>query len=143
MKKQVIGFTSVVGDLLHPGHLKMIEECKKQCDHLIVGFIVDPTDRSFKNEPVQSTFERYYSLRSNKHIDEIVPINDEEDLWLALSILNIDVRFVGNEYQKTEFTGKTLCELRGIKIIYNEVRLHGLSSSKLRERIFLAEEKNR
>ena len=33
----IIGFTSVVGDLLHAGHCLMLEECKRYCDYLYVG----------------------------------------------------------------------------------------------------------
>lgn len=58
-KKIVIGFTSVVGDLLHAGHCLMLDECKRYCDYLYCGIIVDPTtDRPEKNKPVQSMFER-------------------------------------------------------------------------------------
>ena len=41
----VIGFTSVVGDLFHAGHIRMIEECKEHCDYLIVGVTNDSFDR--------------------------------------------------------------------------------------------------
>ena len=41
----VIGFTSVVGDLLHPGHIAMIQECADKCDYLIVGLIKEYRER--------------------------------------------------------------------------------------------------
>ena len=34
---RVIGFTSGYFDIMHPGHVMMLEECKQYCDHLIVG----------------------------------------------------------------------------------------------------------
>ena len=58
----VIGFTSVVGDLFHSGHIRMIEECKEHCDYLIVGLICDPSDRKEKNKPIESVYERYYRI---------------------------------------------------------------------------------
>jgi len=131
----VIGFTSVVGDLLHAGHALMLDECKAHCDYLFVGIISDPTtDRPEKNKPIQSLYERYTQLVSHRAVDEVVPLESEADLELALSSLPIDIRFVGEDYFGKEFTGKRICEERGIRIFYNN-RLHGLSSSELRRRV--------
>lgn len=131
----VIGFTSVVGDLLHAGHCLMLEECKRHCDFLYCGLITDPTlDRPEKNKPVQSMFERYEQLKSNRNIDEIIPLSGEADLELALKSLPINIRFVGEDYKNKDFTGKDICEKRGIQIFYNN-RAHGLSSTELRARI--------
>lgn len=131
----VIGFTSVVGDLLHAGHALMLEECKRHCDYLYVGIIADPTtDRPEKNKPIQSLFERYVQLVSHKAVDEVIPLGGEADLDLALRSLPIDIRFVGEDYIGKDFTGKTTCEERRIKIFYNN-RSHGLSSTELRKRV--------
>lgn len=131
----VIGFTSVVGDFLHAGHIMMLDECKQYCDYLYVGLIVDPTrDRPDKNKPIQSMFERYIQLSSHRSVDEVIPLDGEKDLELAIASLPINVRFVGEDYFNTEFTGKKLCEELGIKIIYN-TRKHGLSSTQLRLRV--------
>ena len=55
----MIGFTAGSFDLLHAGHVLMLEEAKGVCDHLIVGLHVDPSlERSNKNKPVQSLIER-------------------------------------------------------------------------------------
>ena len=137
-----IGFTSVVGDLLHPGHIAMIQECAEQCDYLIVGLICDPTDRPYKNEPVESVFERWVRLAHCDGVDEVIPMQGEKDLALALQILDYDVRFVGEEYRHKDFTGKDICEERGIPIVYNR-RGHELSSTNLRKRIYHAEERAR
>lgn len=135
MRDKIIGFTSVVGDLLHAGHALMLDECKQYCDFLYVGIIDDPTkDRPFKNKPVQSLFERYVQVASHRAVDEVVPLDGEADLDLALRSLPIDVRFVGADYIGQDFTGKGTCEALGIKIIYNR-RDHGLSSTELRGRV--------
>jgi glycerol-3-phosphate cytidylyltransferase len=47
-----VGITFSSFDLLHAGHIKMLEEAKRQCDYLIVGLQTDPTiDRPEKNKP--------------------------------------------------------------------------------------------
>ena len=71
-------------------------------------------------------------------VDEVIPLEGEEDLALALEMLDYDVRFVGEEYRDKPFTGRNICERRGIPIVYNR-RDHGLSSASLRDRIFEAQ----
>lgn len=135
MEDKIIGFTSVVGDFLHAGHSLMLDECKRYCDYLYVGLIDDPTkDRPQKNKPVQSLFERYIQVASHRAVDEVIPLDGEADLELAIRSLPIDIRFVGEDYIGKDFTGKGACEELGIRIIYNK-RKHGLSSTELRERI--------
>ena len=134
-KETIIGFTSVVGDMLHAGHVIMLDECKLHCDYLFVGIIVDPTtDRSFKNKPVQSMFERYSQVVSHRAVDEVIPLDNEADLLLAIKTLPMDIRFVGEDYIGRDFTGKQECIDFGIKIVYNK-RRHNLSSTELRRRV--------
>jgi len=50
-----VGITFSTFDLFHAGHVKMLEEAKRQCDYLIVGLQLDPSiDRPEKNGPSQS-----------------------------------------------------------------------------------------
>lgn len=131
----IIGFTSVVGDFMHAGHALMLDECKRHCDYLYVGLIDDPTkDRPEKNKPIQSMFERYTQLVAHRAVDEVVPLDGEKDLELALRSLPIDIRFVGEDYKGKVFTGLQTCQELGIQIYYNR-RAHGLSSTELRGRI--------
>ena len=82
MEKQLkIGITFSAFDLLHAGHIKMLEEAKSKCDYLICGLQTDPTlDRPSKNKPVQTVVERYLQLRACKYVDEIIPYATEQDL---------------------------------------------------------------
>ena len=55
-----VGITFSTFDLLRAGHVKMLEEAKRQCDYLIVGLQLDPSiDSPEKNSPLQSIIERY------------------------------------------------------------------------------------
>ena len=131
----VVGFTCSAFDLFHAGHVAMLAECKQHCDYLIVGLQVDPSkDRPDKNKPIQSVYERYIQLSGCKYIDEIIPYETEQDLENLLSIEDIHVRFVGEEYKDKKLTGEKICENRDIRIHYN-TRLHTYSSSELRRRL--------
>ena len=130
-----IGFTCSTFDLLHAGHITMLEEAKHHCDYLIVGLQNDPTeDRPEKNKPVQTIVERQIQLAAVKYVDEIVIYNTEQDLIDLLLTLPIDVRILGDEYKNKDFTGKDIAKQRGSKIIYNG-RDHSFSSSSLRKRV--------
>ena len=136
-----VGITFSTFDLLHAGHVKMLEEAKRQCDYLIVGLQLDPSlNRPEKNSPSQTIIERYIQLKGCKHIDEIVPYVSEQDLEDILKSFKLDVRIIGEEYKNKPFTGKDYCKQKGIEIYYNK-RDHRFSSSGLRKLVKLAEDK--
>ena len=142
-QKGVIGITCSTFDLLHAGHIIMLEECKKYCDYLICALQVDPsTDRPEKNKPIQSLVERYLQLEAVSHVDKIIPYNNEEELLTIFASLDLDVRILGEEYKDKKFTGKDICQKRGIKLVYNK-RDHDFSTSSLRERIYQQESNKR
>lgn len=130
-----IGITFSCFDLFHAGHVKMLEEAKRNCDYLIVGLQIDPTiDRPSKNKPTQSIVERYIQLKACVFIDEIVPYSTEAELLEILQSFKLDVRIIGEDYIEKEFTGKSYCNENNIEIIYNS-RKHSFSSSNLKSKI--------
>jgi glycerol-3-phosphate cytidylyltransferase len=105
-----------------------------------VGLQTDPTiDRpDSKNPPVQSIVERQIQVSACRFVDEIVVYQTEKDLEDILLTLPIDVRILGIEYEKQNFTGRKICENRGIELVFNS-RDHSFSSSNLRERVWQVE----
>jgi glycerol-3-phosphate cytidylyltransferase len=69
-----------------------------------------------------------------KYVDEIIPYQTEADLEDILSMYDIDVRVLGEEYKEKDFTGKDICKKRGIQLYFNK-REHRFSSSDLRKRL--------
>ena len=131
-----IGFTCSTFDLLHAGHILMLAEAKSICDYLIVGLQIDPSlDRpEVKNKPIQSVVERFVQLSAVKFVDEIIVYQTEKDLEDMLMFLPISLRIIGEEYKDKEFTGKQICEDRGIRIYFNQ-RKHSFSTTELRKRV--------
>ncbi len=130
-----IGFTCGSFDLLHAGHVLMLEEARRQCDHLIVGLQTDPSiDRPQKNRPVQTLEERMTVLRGIKWVDEIRTYSTEEDLYEMIALMAPDVRILGADWRGKEYTGHDL----NIKVYFN-TRSHGWSTSDLRKRVYEAE----
>ena len=131
----VVGFTCGAFDLLHAGHALMLEECKKHCDHLIVGVQSNPSiDRPTKNRPVMDYEERIIMVKAVKWVDEIVLYDTEEDLLEILKKIKPRVRILGEDWQNKPFTAREL----PIKIVYVS-RSHSYSTSDLRRRVAMAE----
>ena len=134
-KVPIVGFTCSSWDLLHSGHVQMLRDAKQQCDYLICGLQVDPSlDRVEKNSPIQTIVERYTQLKAVSYVDEIIPYCTEKDLEDILSMYNIDIRILGEEYRDKDFTGKDICRKREIDLYFNK-RDHCFSSSDLRKRV--------
>lgn len=131
-------------DLFHAGHVAMLAEAKNHCDYLIAALQTDPTiDRpDSKNPPIQSIVERQIQVSTNRNVDEVVVYQTEKDLEDLLLILPVDVRILGIEYKDKDFTGREICQKRGIEIVYNG-RDHSFSSSSLRKRVAEAEGKKK
>ena len=130
-----VGITASTFDLLHAGHCAMLREAKTQCDYLICALQNDPSiDRPDKNKPIQNIVERQAQLAAIKYVDEILVYNTELELLDILAMYNIDVKIMGVEYRDKDFTGKDMCQKRGIEFYFNK-RDHRFSTTNLRERI--------
>ena len=69
-----------------------------------------------------------------RYVDDIIIYNNEKEILDILLTLPIKVRIIGEDYLNQSFTGKELCEQKGIQIVYNS-RQHSFSTSELRKRV--------
>jgi len=130
-----VGITAGTFDLLHAGHVLMLQDAKKECGKLVVALHVNPnSERSEKNKPLQTLPERYFQLKCCRFVDEIIPYETEEELLDVLMLVQPNVRIIGSDYIGLDFTGKQFCQDNNIEIIYNN-RNHRYSSSELRDRM--------
>jgi glycerol-3-phosphate cytidylyltransferase len=104
-----VGIIAGSFDLIHPGYIKMFDEAKQVCRHLIVALQTDPTlDRPDKCKPVQSWDDRRDILRSLRQVDEVIPYSTEESLRKLLGEIRHDIRILGSDYIGKRFTGDDL-----------------------------------
>jgi len=126
-----IGFTCGTFDLLHAGHVMMLEEIRSQCGYLIVGLQTDPSIREGKSKPIQSVEERLIQLKAVRYVDEVIQYDTEDDLVELLKDVQPNIRFVGMDWKDNpNLTGGDL----PIEIRYNS-RDHGYSSTELKNRV--------
>ena len=86
-------------DILHSGHLYILEEAKKQGDILIVGLNSDSSVKKNKGEsrPINNEMERAKMLSSLKAVDYVV-IFDEQTPIELLKVIKPNVHVNGSEY---------------------------------------------
>lgn len=138
-QNKIVGITVGVFDLLHTGHLNLLERCKAQCDYLIVGLCMDDYVRQIKHkEPVFSEHDRFRLLAALKCVDEVVPLSIAEidDKMLCLKNHPFDILFSGDDWKGSERynrTEKQFAEL-GAKIVYLPYT-QGISTSQIKERL--------
>ena len=141
MKK--IGITFSTFDLIHPGHILMLEDCKNVCNHLIVGVQSDPTiDRKSpndqyskisgkpKNSPIQTLEERLIMIKAIKFVDEVFVYDTEKDLYNWLKNNKWDIRILGSDWEGKKFTGY---DINGN--LHFHKRDHDWSSTAFRKRL--------
>ena len=139
MKKYRIGYTCGVFDLLHVGHLNLLEKCKEFCDVLVVGVCDDEYVRTIKHkDPVISQEDRVRLLQALKCVDvaELVDIATTNDKMIARERFHFDVLFSGDDWKGTERYLKTEEQFSkiGVSIEYLPYT-KGISTSDLRARI--------
>jgi glycerol-3-phosphate cytidylyltransferase len=130
--EDVIGITAGVFDLLHAGHLLMLDYAKQHCDYLIVCVQVDPSMyRAEKQRPTETIFERFVRLEACQYVDRVIPYETEEDLETILNTCQYDIRFIGEDHKGKSFTGDSI---RPETFHFNP-RSHNYSSTELKERV--------
>jgi D-beta-D-heptose 7-phosphate kinase/D-beta-D-heptose 1-phosphate adenosyltransferase len=119
-------------DILHHGHLHILNEARQQGDILIVGLNSDLSVRSYKgpSRPIVPERRRAEMLLALRMVD-YVHIFDEPDPIAFLKHLNPDVHVNGSEYGEDCIESETV--KRGGGRIHIVNRIAGLSTSNLVE----------
>lgn len=114
-------------DLLHYGHIKLLERAKALGDYLIVGVTSDDFDKQRgKINVQQSLMERIEGVRSTGLADEIIVEEYEGQKIDDIKRLGVDIFTVGSDWKGHFDYLKEYC-----KVVYLP-RTEGISSSELR-----------
>ena len=121
-------------DLLHKGHLHMLERAKKQGDVLIVGLNSDASVKSNKgpSRPINPENDRALFLSSLIYVDYVVLFNETTPLKL-LEEIKPDVHVNGADYGE-DCIEKPVVEKYGGKIHIVDF-IGGCSSTKMIDKL--------
>ena len=115
-------------DLLHYGHIRLLERAKALGDYLIVGVTADDFDKNRgKINVQQSLMERVEAVRNTGLADEIIIEEYEGQKIDDIRKYNIDIFTVGDDWVGKFDYLKEYCQVIYLK------RTKGVSSSELRQ----------
>jgi D-beta-D-heptose 7-phosphate kinase/D-beta-D-heptose 1-phosphate adenosyltransferase len=131
----VLGFTNGCFDLLHPGHVQYLEDCRALCDFLILGLNSDASVARLKgpSRPVQDEWARARVLLGLRSIDAVIRFEEDTPLEL-ITALQPDLLAKGGDYTPENVVGREVVETRGGRLVLIPFLL-GHSTSVIVERI--------
>jgi len=122
-------------DLLHPGHLALLEGARAQGDVLVVAINSDRSLSEIKGprRPLTPARERAEMLLALEPVDRVV-VYDEPTPIAVISALVPDVLVKGADWALGDIVGREVVEAAGGRVVRIELR-PGFSTTALVERI--------
>lgn len=113
-----IGFTNGCFDILHVGHLSLLEYSRMQCDRLVVGVNADASVRRLKgpDRPINTDRDRARMLASLAVVDAVAIFDEDTPLDL-IAALQPDVLVKGADYELSQIVGADLVTARGGEVL--------------------------
>lgn len=111
-------FTNGVFDLLHPGHIAVLDMARREGAALVVGLNSDASVRRLKGptRPVRNTAERAAVLAGLEAVDAVV-VFDEDTPFELVSALQPDVIVKGGDYAPDTIVGADIVRARGGRVV--------------------------
>jgi rfaE bifunctional protein nucleotidyltransferase chain/domain len=115
---KTIVFTNGVFDLLHPGHVRYLQQARSLGDALIVGINSDRSVRAVKGpgRPINPEHERAEILAALTCVDAVV-IFDEETPLEIISAIAPDVLVKGADWAENAIVGRDIVEASGGRVV--------------------------
>jgi rfaE bifunctional protein nucleotidyltransferase chain/domain len=116
--KQIV-FTNGVFDLLHPGHVRYLQEARNHGDSLIVAVNSDRSARALdkgSDRPINTAAERAEIVAALACVDASV-IFDEDTPHEIVAALQPDVLVKGADWAPGTIVGADIVEARGGKVV--------------------------
>ena len=129
-------FTNGVFDLLHPGHVELLERARSEGDTLVVGLNSDRSVRSLgkgSDRPLVAEAARARLLAALEAVGCVVLFDEPTPLEL-ITALEPDVLVKGSDYGRDQIVGADLVERRGGRIVRVQL-VGGYSTTTLVERL--------
>ena len=109
-------------DILHRGHVEMLEYAKSLGDHLLVCIDTDSRVSELKGptRPINKQNDRKFMLQSLRCVDTVWYFDDADELEEILETYKPDVMVKGSDYRDKPIVGAHLCkEIKFYEIVPN------------------------
>ena len=128
-------FTNGVFDLIHPGHVDVLDAARAHGDALIVGVNSDASVRRLKGEgrPVRCERDRAYVVAALESVDAVVLFGEDTPLEL-IRVLHPDVLVKGGDYTPETVVGRSEVESWGGSVVIVPLT-RGQSTTSIIERL--------
>lgn len=123
-------FTNGCFDILHPGHIELLKNCRRFGNYVVVGLNSDSSVKRLKgiNRPILPDVIRKQMISSLGLVDEVI-IFDEDTPYELIKRLSPDVIVKGGDYKPCDVIGSDLCRVEIVPYI------DGFSTTNIIERI--------
>ncbi|WP_051261188.1 D-glycero-beta-D-manno-heptose 1-phosphate adenylyltransferase [Desulfovibrio inopinatus] len=134
-ERETIVFTNGCFDLLHPGHVDLLERARAFGHILVLGLNTDSSVQRLKgpSRPVTPLADRALVLSGLSSVDYIVAF-DEDTPFELISKIAPDVLIKGGDYTLDQIVGRDVVEQRG-GTVYSLPLLPGYSTTATIARI--------
>jgi D-beta-D-heptose 7-phosphate kinase/D-beta-D-heptose 1-phosphate adenosyltransferase len=111
-------FTNGVFDLLHPGHVSIIDAARREGAALVVGINSDASVQRLKgpSRPVHTSMERALVVAAMEAVDAVVVFDEDTPLEL-ITALEPDVVVKGGDYTPDTVVGADVVTARGGRVV--------------------------
>jgi D-beta-D-heptose 7-phosphate kinase / D-beta-D-heptose 1-phosphate adenosyltransferase len=126
-----VGFTNGCFDLLHPGHLSLLNQARGACDRLVVAINSDDSVRRLKGptRPIQTELARAAVLACLDMVDLVVIFSDATPIAL-IEALRPDLLVKGADYTLDNVVGADIVQSHGGKVLLAELE-QGFSTTDM------------
>jgi len=132
----IVVFTNGVFDLVHPGHVVLLEAARREGDALIVGLNDDASARHLAKgpgRPIVSAPARARVIAAFQAVDCVVVFEEDTPLEL-IQVLEPDVLVKGGDYTRGTTIGADIVQARGGRVKHVELA-DGFSTTAIVERL--------
>ena len=116
-RDRTVVFTNGCFDLIHRGHVSLLEQCRAMGDLLVVGVNSDDSVRRLKGEgrPLTGQDDRTFVLLALRSVDYVTIFGEDTPIE-TIEALEPDVLVKGAEYGEGEIVGEDFVLARGGRV---------------------------